>query len=377
LSNNERFHLSNMPGTQKNSKVSDSSPMQFSGNIYLFHAFDVGEDINFEKVLEIKSLKQVALALPKYFKNYHTPLAIELPKAQESENCLSCKIHSFGAISLTYKMPFHTTIEDVLKNFNYINNQFIEQSIIDAKSVYKKIEQCITQPHFFQMNTAYVVVQVDPTSSLSINDLKERYGSVITSMLRFETQTLSEYQKNEILASAIGYFRGDLIIVDTDATFLYDAEYEEVLDLFEFANIQQLELRYFDRLLDQQLNKIYEGEGRSLPIQSYLPFAITVSADPIARLGKLKVDISVITERLESSIKFAGEPYFSELYDLLVLQLDLSNWKQSIDRKLTIIHDIQSIYQDKIDITRGDLLSVLVIMLIFIELVIGLLNFLK
>lgn len=196
-------------------------------------------------------------------------------------------------------------------------------------------------------------------------------------MLRFETQTLSEFQKNEILASAIGYFRGDLIIVDTEATFLYDAEYEEIIDLFEFANIQQVELRYFDRLLDQQLHKMYEGEGRGLPVKSYLPFAIDVTGDPVARLGKLKVDISVITERFESSIKFAGEPYFSELYDLLVAQLDLSNWKQAIDRKLTIIHDIQSVYQNKIDVTRGDLLSVLVIVLIFIELVIGILNFFK
>lgn len=354
-----------------------SIPTIFSGNIYLFHAFDIGEDINFEKIISSATIKQKKVSMPKYFKNYHAPLSIELPVHKESR-CISSKIHSFGTISLTYKVPFHSSLEDVLKNFNSITNQSTERSIIDAKYIYDIIEPSIAQPHFFHMNSSYVVVQVDPESTqLSINDLKERYGSTITSMLRFETQTLSEYQKNEILASAIGYFRGDLIIVDTDATFLYDAEYKEVLDLFEFANIQQLEMRYFDRLLDEQLNKIYEGEGRSLPIKSYLPFAITVAADPIARLGKLKVDISVITERLESSIKFAGEPYFSELYDLLVQQLDLANWKQSIDRKLTIIHDIQSVYQDKIDVTRGDLLSVLVIVLIFIELIIGILNFIK
>jgi len=366
--------LANLVHSNADNSIIDK---EFSGNIYLFHAFDVGDDINFEKVQQIRSLTQVPLTLPKYFKNYHTPLAVELPRPHESARCISAKINSFGAISLTYQLPFDGTLERVLKDFNRINNQFLEQSVIDAKSIFKKIEHCITQPHFFQMNTTYAVVQVNPDQAISITDLKNQYGGVITSMLRFETQSLSEYQKNEILASAIGYFRGDLIIVDTDATFLYDAEYAEILDLFEFANIQQLELRYFDRLLDQQLHKIYEGEGRNLPIQSYLPFSVSVSSDPIARLGKLKVDISVITERLESSIKFAGEPYFSELYDLLVQQLDLSNWKHSIDRKLTIIHDIQSVYQNKIDVTRGDILSILVIVLIFIELLIGLLNFLK
>lgn len=360
-----------------NNLSSQEKNQQFAGNIYLFHAFDIGDDINLDKVQQIKSLKQLPIALPKYFKNYHTPLAVELPHPHESRYCISFTIHSFGAVSVVYKVPFTKTLESILKEFNQLTNQFLEQSIIDTKSVFRKIEHCITQPRFFQMNTNYVVVQVTPQPDISIADLKERHGSAITSMLRFETQTLSEYQKNEILASAIGYFRGDLIIVDTEATFLYDAEYEDILDLFEFANIQQLELRYFDRLLDQHLNKIYEGEGRTLPMKSYLPFANTVATDPIARLGKLKVDISVITERLESSIKFAGEPYFSELYELLVQQLDLVNWKQAIDRKLTIIHDIQSIYQNKVDVTRSDLLSVLVIVLIFIELVIGILNSLK
>ena len=53
---------------------------------------------------------------------------------------------------------------------------------------------------------------------------------------------------------------GDLTVVDSDAALLYDTDYEETLSFFEFANIEQLELRFFDRLLDQQLNVIfYEG----------------------------------------------------------------------------------------------------------------------
>lgn len=346
--------------------------MTFSGHMYIFHAFDVGDDIDLVRVQASGKLNQIALAPPKYFKNYHAPLVVELPHTQGHYEVLSCKIHSFGTISITYRIPFTDTLSGISRDFNKINNHCIEQSISDAKHVYKCIEGFTSQPRFFQMTTSYAVVQVYPHQDVSIAQLKKQYGSTIASMLRFETQTLSEYQKNEILESAIGYFRGDLIVVDTDATFLYDDEYEETIDLFEFANIQQLELRYFDRVLDDQLNRIYEGEGRRLSWHSYLPFTGTEPNDPVTRLGKLKVDISVITERLESSIKFAGEPYFSELYDLLAQNLDLTNWRQAIDRKLSIIHDILSTHQNKIDTTRSDLLSVLVIVLIFIELLIGL-----
>ena len=170
-----------------------------------------------------------------------------------------------------------------------------------------------------------------------------------------------------------------MIIVDTDAAFVYDAEYEEILDFFEFANIQQLELRYFDRLLDRKLNQLDEAEGRRLlPWHTYLPlFEMFTRKDPITELGKLKVDISVITERLEGSIKLAGEPYFSELYELLVEKLDLKNWHNAIERKLAIIRDIQNIYAHKTDVARENVLSVLIIILIFIELVIGILSYLK
>ena len=91
-------------------------------------------------------------------------------------------------------------------------------------------------------------------------------------------------------------------------------------------------------------------------------------------LGKLRVDISVITERLESSIKLVAEPYFSELYALLQDKLDLKNWQEGIEKKLSIVQDIRAVFQHKVDAAREDILSVLIAILIMIELVVALLK---
>lgn len=355
----------------------NSSETIFSGNIFIFHAFDIGDDINLEKIEQTNSVTIRTLTQPKYFKQYHTPLAIELPNSIEESTNISCKLHNFGAISLTYKIPFTGTLENIRKDFNTINNYYQNQSIIDVKSIFKKIEPHTTQPKFFQTRSSYLVLQVDPIPEQSVQELRERCGGIIASTLRFEIETLSEEQKDEILKDAIGYFRGDLIIIDTDAAFIYDKTYEEILDFFEFANIQQLELRYFDHLLDLQLNKIYEGKVNKPPLRAYLPFISSTPQDPIEELGKLKVGVSVITERLEGSIKIAGEPYFSELYSLLVEKLDLISWRNAIDRKLSIIHDVQSTYQRKVDIIHEDILSVLVIILIFIEIIVGIMGHMR
>lgn len=347
----------------------------FSGNIYIFHALDVGYEIDTDKIKASNALTIKPLSLPKYFKNYHMPLAVELPTKAQKSSCVSCKLHNFGPIALTYKIPFKDTLENVRLKLQDTVGKFHEESITDAKSVFDKIERFTSRPQFFQTRSAYVVIQVDQQPAvLNIDDFKKNYGGLIASMLRFETETLSEYQKNEILQDALGYFRADMVVVDTEAAFIYDDDYAEILDLIEFCNIQNLELRYFDRLLDNQLNIIYEEKmGRIAPIY-YLPFIRPPWAGPTRDLGKLRVEISVITERLDNSIKLAGEAYFSELYDLMVVKLGLKNWHNSINKKLEIIGDIRAVYQNKIDAIREDMLSLLVILLILIEVIIGLMK---
>ena len=39
----------------------------FSGNIFIFHAFDIGDDIDLEKLEKSQVLMRKPLILPKYF----------------------------------------------------------------------------------------------------------------------------------------------------------------------------------------------------------------------------------------------------------------------------------------------------------------------
>lgn len=358
--------------TDLESKKSDHI---FSGNILILWAYDIGEDINLQKIEESADIVKVPLHLPKHFKQYNIPLAVEHPCADTY--LTSSKIYSFGAMSVTYKIPFQDTLENLRLNCYELANKYQQESFKDAEFLYKKIEPFITQPKFFQTSASYVIIQVDPQPTmLDLAQLQKEYGSTIASTLRFETEILSEFQKNEILDSAIGYFRGSLIVIDVDAAFVYEEEYDDIIDLFEFANVQHLELRFFDRLLDHQINTIYERKETTLSWGAYLPFFGSFFSDPVGQLRKLKADISVITERLESSIKIAGEPYYSEIHNLLAEKLDLKNWHEGIDRKLRIVEDVQTVFQQKIDTTREDLLSVLIIILIFIELMFGIVSYL-
>jgi len=344
----------------------------FTGNIFIFHSFDIGDDILLEKIKKKNPLKHQPIPPSKHFKSYHTPLAITLPDPQSSPRLVSAKLHNFGVVSLRYQIPYSATLEELRAVINDIDRQYEKQSTTDAKAIFNAIKPFIVQPTFFHLRSSYVLIQVniDPERR-DIVSFKHDYGNLITSIVRFETETLSDYQRNEMLAGAIGYYRGDLIVVDTDAAFAYIDEYEELLDIFEFANIQYLELQYYDRVLDTKLNIVYEGGLKAISWRAYLPPFSIPAQKPFAALDRLKVDISVIIDRLENSIKLIGDPYFTELYALLALKLDLASWKASINDKLSIIHDIIKVQQGKVVHGRQDFLSLVIIILIVVEIIVA------
>lgn len=345
----------------------ESHPI-FTGNIYIFSAFDVGFDVDFAGIKQFKEIETEHIHVSKFFKHYHLPLEITIPThSAEHSKCISNKIHPFGAISLTYKIPITSTLPDLRTTLLKLDEKYQKQSVNDAYSIYKTIKSFIVKPTFYHLKSSYTVIQLNINKDITGADIKNMYGHDIATLLRFETESLSDFQKEIIIASSIGYFKKDLIVIDTQAALIYDPQYKELLDFFELGNIQQLELHYFDKLLDKQLATLYERKAQTLPLLSYMPFIGSRYFDPIGDLNKLKVDISVITERLESSIKLGGEAYFSEIYNLIIKQLDLRSWQKSIDKKLNIIKEIRYVYQNKVDANREDLISILIITLIMIE----------
>ncbi len=346
----------------------------FTGNIYLLYTFDVGDAINLEQVKSLRQLKTIPRIWPKYFKHYHIPLTVDLASSKNGIKCVRANIHHFGALSLLYKVPFNGTLTALRAKLNTLDELYNEQSAHDANHLFKTIKPFTLQPKFFQHRNSYLIIHIDPqVDVIDSTQLTDRYGHIIASALRFETVNLSNFQIQDILQSTTGYYKQDLIIIDTEAAFVYDDECYELLDFFEFGIIQQLELQFFDKLLDAKLDAVYEQAIQPRSLYNYLPF-VGIMYDPLSELSKLKVDISVITERLDNSIKLAGEAYYSEIYQLIVKKLELETWRSSVDKKLAIVRDVRSIYQNKINAIREDMLSVLIIILIMIEVIIGLMH---
>lgn len=345
--------------------------IQFSGNIYLFYAFDIGDDINLEKIKLLPTVEIISRTWPTYFKSYHKPLPVSVNNVRYPYKPLYANIHHFGSMSLVYEIPFKGTLTTLRDKLHDLDAQLQDQSTEEMREIYLKIKPFISQPRFFHQKNSYLSIHIDPQQEITAAQLREKYGQVIASTLRFEKTNISAFQAQDIIESATGYYREDLVIIDMEAAFVYDKNGYDLLNFFELTLVQQVELRYFNMLLDQKLDELYNKALQHPSLRHCLPF-IGYMYDPISELSKLKVDISVITERLGSSIKIVGEAYYAEIYELLVEKLELKELHNSIDKKLSIIRDVRTIYQHKVDSIREDMFSVLIIILIFIELLVAL-----
>ncbi|MFH1832077.1 MAG: hypothetical protein ABH827_04740 [bacterium] len=350
-----------------------------SGSILLFYSFDVGDSIDLGMVQEKGLVAASDGSLSHFFKNYHVPFFFRVRPEQshavpvEDTSSVFSKMYHFGVLSFCYRVPFEEVLaEDLLEVLKLrvidIKRHFDNKSEKEAQKVFEAILSATVKPNFCNIKSSYFAVQMNPfESKITPKEFKAQYGIKIASLLRLETQKLSDYQIDDILSSITGYYGQDLIIIDSEGAFIYDDEYFEAIEFFELALVEKVELQYFDWLLDQKLTYFYAQESYKIPWQAYVPLVSERLNLPVYRLAKLRVDISVISERLENSINLAGDVYYSKLYSMLLKKFFLKERRDSINRKLDIIKDLYTVHQDRLDTIHEGILTLVIIVLIALE----------
>lgn len=360
----------------------EKSPAIFSGNTIFFYAYDIADAIDLDLIKQNRLVPTYTTPYSALFTNYHVPLSYHLSQngltlendrsaSQQgkllptSDACyILSKIHSFGVVSLAFRVPFKATLSDVKKEIIALKKQCDEQAERYAHDTYKKISPALTSPQFYNLKNEYFAVHVNPLSTtFSSEEIMEEYGADIASLVRLEVTDLSPYQQTSILRSRVGYYGNELMVIDSSGSFVYDEKCYDSIEMFEFATVQLLELQYFDRVLDQRLHSFYSKRTGAATSER--------QALLLAELAELRVDISFIVERLENSIRMAGDEYYTDIYDRLVKKLGIARWRESVLRKLSIVHDFYEVHQNNHDLLFHKRWTLVIVILIAIESIVG------
>ena len=357
-----------------------------SGHLFFFFAYDVGFDISLHDARRMAEAEESpGLAglrpAPPHLQYRPRPLSVpsgvvELKVGNSAfQMDAAAKIFDFGALSVTLclpvrEMPWKEYAETALALSGAGAVEATARGV--AAVLFEKIRPAVKRSGFADLVEEYSLWHVGSfRPSMSGGELISRLPQDIARLLTLERGEFSDAALSEILRNPIRYFENDFCIPEWNAAFVYDPRYQDTVEVLEFLNVQMLELRFFDRILHAALDDMAEELRRKRGILSVLHDPYETS---LRTLSEIKMDVSLLRERIGNALKLAGDVYLAKVYEEARRKAGAETWEGTIRDQLKALEDIYTILNNRAAASRAETLEMIIILLIALEIVMGLLR---
>ncbi len=296
------------------------------------------------------------------------PLLVRLPPAQvnvegrEVTLAVNARIYDIGAVSICFiledlKAPAASLREEAIRfaGQNGLDLQYADTLAQIRDILHPVVGDLPVDPSFFEDYTIFIADQNDPALDPVV-------------ILLGEERTFSAQTRDEILKNSLSYGTEDLTILSWDTTLLISGEPPgDIIELIEFANVQALELRYYDRVLSRQMERMYDDietadrKSRYRRLRQY--------HEIMSRLMETQAEISDIIEKVDNLIKITEDIYYARVYASALNVLRISQWRAGVSRKIDIIRQNYEMLSDEVNIQHSNFLEIVIILLIAFEIV--------
>jgi hypothetical protein len=362
----------------------DSSAL-FPGILHIYVAFDWGEEIDLERARRLVPAETVQFPRrrrtppsivyrPAPLRLSLTPGAVDLPEVGPVQPATEVTLFDFAAVSVALHVSFRLSPPALIHLAGWLADPapLVKAARTVLEGLHQRLLPAIHNPLWSDdLSEEYFVFQLLPEHGPApAAHLLQSHAGWLAGLVRLENGPLSDEEIAEAVRRHLSYSPDDLFVADWAAAFLLDRDCEETLQTIEFANLQLLEYRHIDNRLDDSL----AGASRLLhPLtRSWLPWFFRSHVQPLRRLGELKVEANGLFERTGNVLKLVGDQYLARVYRLVAGRFHLTEWEQSIQRKLEVAEGVYQVVSDQAATNRTEFLEIIVIFLIFFEILLAL-----
>jgi hypothetical protein len=361
-------------------RTSSAENCELDGVLHAYVAFDWGEEIHLDEAKRLQPTEPQELArrrrTPASIAYRPAPLRYQIaiphlnvPELDGVAATAEAKVFDFGAVSVAIHLPFTLSRANLVRLAAALSEPaaLIEAVCAAVEPLYSALSPAIDKPHFSKLSEEYFVFQLAPGAPLpEPAALVSGHVDWLAAMARLEADPLSTEEAAAAVQSRISYNPNDLLVAEWSAAVLVDRDCEETLQVIEFANVQLLEFRFLDDLLDDRLAEAYRLIHRLA--RSWLPFW-RLHDRTLRALGELKIDVNSIYERTGNVLKLVGDQYLARVYQIVSGRFHLHEWAQSIERSLAVVQSVYQVVADQSATYRAEFLEILIIALILFEIV--------
>jgi len=350
------------------------------GRLFALFSFDVGYEIDLARLRrELPEGVRAAAGddrkiVPAHVHYASPPFVLPLGErqlavvARSARAEVTLRVHEFGAVTVVFGFPLEGTDCAALPE---LTAALTTGSAMEAQAravladVFPRIAPAVSRPGVDDRSLVedYYILQVsrfEPAADAAT--LLGVHRDLLARVLHCEPALLSASETDEVLRTAVTYTPDDLVVTDWNVALVYDDEYQDPLNVLELLNVQILELRYLDAMLDRRINVLYEHVARPRRLFSLRPAVLRVR-----ELSELRLDTATLRERTMNALKLIGDLYLTKIYTRTADRLHLAEWQRSVDGKLELIQKISEVFSNRAATARAELLELTIIALIALE----------
>ncbi len=361
-----------------------------AGGITALFAFDVGFEIELDRLAELTETAQPLTGrkrTPSHLQFARPPRVVRLSPGIElfgGTAQVLATIYDFGAVSIAYRWSLPAAsrngepgeglpIEELPALASELAGTALEADARErVVGLIARIVGAVVRPELSPLVEDYYLMILERFDwPLDAERILADHGETIARALRFETAPLSREHVAEALSTRVSYYEHDLVVVDWNAALICDPEFEDTASVLELMNVELLEARHVDAQLDRRIDGFGALMRRNTPwpVPLRTPYLTTLHD-----LAELRIDSSVLSERVGNALKLIGDLYLAKIHNAAVQRFYLQEWERTIAGKLELIDDFYEVLADRAHTAQSQALELVVILLIFVELVLALIE---
>jgi hypothetical protein len=367
----------------------EALPIVERGAILVYRIYDVADQIDLAaaeaRLFALAPPRRLRFArvLPRHIQLSNPPVAVGLGtvaiaiRGTTVAAEVSARVYDYGAVSIQLSVPMAgwrwSRLEEAALGLS--DDPGVEEAATRMlETLLVTLGDAVIGPHRWDFTEDYTIYFVSALSPrLSAADLLERVDLAPLLLAEGSPGRLGELEREYATKHRFSYYEDDLTVIDWNAAFVYEPSDErDVPDVLEHATSQLLELRYYDDLLDRELDRIYDRVAMST--RAWNPLFPNRNQKLARHLTSLVVELTEITERIENSLKVIDDLYLAKVYHAAVERFRIPRWQASVQRKLAIVQSVHQLVQTRITAGRSLLLEATIVVLILLEIVLAVLK---
>jgi hypothetical protein len=356
------------------------------GKILCYRVFDTGDTIALDVAEKTLAAKRVDIRGP-LVEGLVMPVrplevaigrcTIPMPSlGRDLTATCSARVFEFGAISFLYEIDIEpgTTLEQLtpLCAALYDAPELDAAGKEDRQKLIARLGASIEKPHDWTEGETYTIVFVEEFTGMSVDGHRASLAELarsekVAKLLLGETSAtpLGAATREDVLKNSFSYLVDDLVVVDWNSALVVEPSGSRIVPfVLELATSQLLEFRFYDGLLDRELGRVYDHVEKSRPRIIRSPYS-KLMREVVRRF----MELTEFTERVDNSIKSVGDFYLSRVYLSSIRRFRVPEWRESVEAKLALISRAYELLKGEVEVSRAQLLEIIVVVLIAVELV--------